>query len=187
MMLQINEIERLYNTCGTRLRPGEAIDQRQHALQCASLAQREGRSHELITAALLHDFGHLLVSYAEPLPDGADDGHEYAAIPFLRGLFPDAVLEPIRMHVQAKRYLCAMDPAYRAALPGGAKRSLLAQGGPFSASEAAQYIRRPFARDALALRRWDDQAMAPDANPPDWSHFRAALESARLPTPACAS
>lgn len=181
MVLHIDEITRLFETHGKACYQGEAIDQLQHALQCAHLAERAGAAPELVAAALLHDLGHLLAAYAERLPDGSDDGHHYTAIPYLRGLFPDAVLEPIRLHVDAKRYLCAVDSAHWSRLSPTARRSLALQGGPFSASEATLFIRRPHADGAVLIRRWDENAKDPLARPPNWSHFVPVLHQVRLP------
>jgi phosphonate degradation associated HDIG domain protein len=178
MALTLEEITELFETRGAAQYGGEAISQLQHALQCAHLAERSGASPELVAAALLHDLGHLLVQ-REPSKDaGVDDLHQFLALPFLRGVFPDAVLEPIRMHVDAKRYLCQADRLYQASLSPASQRSLTLQGGPFSGEEAAAFMAQAFAADAVALRRWDDLAKDPVAMPPDWAHYLAILEQA---------
>ncbi len=178
MALQIAEIIRLFHTQGAVQYGAEAINQQQHALQCAHLAEQAGASVELVVAALLHDLGHLLSLDMGTKKPGADDLHQYMAMPFLRGLFANAVLEPIRMHVDAKRYLCHVDTAYWASLSPVSQRSLEVQGGPFTAEEAAAFIVQPFAADAVALRRWDDLAKDPAAAPPDWLHYSALLQRA---------
>lgn len=176
MALTIDAIIDLYRTAGAARYGMEAINQEQHALQCALLAQEAGAGDELVAAALLHDLGHLLTA---DLPESAaekDDLHEYRAIPFLRGAFPDAVIEPIRMHVAAKRYLCLADPDYFDGLSPASRHSLQLQGGPFSDDEAAHFIMQPHARDAVQLRLWDDQAKSPTRATPGWHHFRRVLE-----------
>lgn len=183
MALSIEQIVRLYRTQGAARYGMEAINQEQHALQCALLAQEAGASPELVAAALLHDLGHLLAGH---LPEGAaakDDLHEYRCIPFLRGQFPEAVIEPIRMHVAAKRFLCAADPGYWAELSPASKRSLQLQGGIFSADEAAAFLAQPHAADAVDLRRWDDLAKSPTRITPGWSHFTGILERASCAAP----
>lgn len=178
MALTVEEITALFQTRGAAQYGGEAINQLQHALQCAHLAERASASSELVAAALLHDLGHMLVQ-REPAKDaGVDDLHQYLALPFLRGVFPDAVLEPIRMHVDAKRYLCQVDSRYQANLSPASQRSLALQGGPFSGEEAAAFMAQAFAAEAVALRRWDDQAKDPAAMPPDWAHYLGVLEQA---------
>jgi phosphonate degradation associated HDIG domain protein len=181
MALGIEQIVHLYRTAGAARYGMEAINQEQHALQCGLLAQQAGSSPQLVAAALLHDLGHLL---AESLPEeatGKDDLHEWRAIPFLRGAFPEAVIEPIRLHVAAKRYLCATDAGYWGQLSPASVRSLELQGGPFNAQDAAAFIAQPFAADAVALRRWDDLAKNPARTTPGWEHFGAVLAASSLP------
>ncbi|MFI5444187.1 phosphonate degradation HD-domain oxygenase [Polaromonas sp. UC242_47] len=180
MALQIAEITDLYQTQGAVQYGAEAISQQQHALQCAHLAEQAGASPALIAAALLHDLGHLMAPRTEARTAAIDDVHQYLAMPFLRGVFDEAVLAPIRLHVDAKRYLCQVDPHYAASLSPASQRSLALQGGPFSDDDAAVFIQQPFAADAVALRRWDDGAKDPAANPPAWAHYVAVLESARI-------
>lgn len=178
MALTLEEITELFETQGAVQYGSEAINQYQHALQCAHLAEQSGASVELVAAALLHDLGHLLAPRAPARAAGGDDLHQYLALPFLRGLFPEAVLEPVRMHVDAKRYLCHVDGRYRAALSPASQRSLVLQGGPFTSEEAEAFFAQPFAADAVALRRWDDLAKDPAATPPGWTHYLRVLEKA---------
>jgi phosphonate degradation associated HDIG domain protein len=180
MALSLDDISTLFIHAGAAQYGGEAITQLQHALQCAHLAELHGASEDLIAAALLHDLGHLL-AVGEPPQQAVeggpgDDRHQYAALPFLRSVFPDAVLEPIRLHVDAKRYLCCVDEAYWASLSPASKRSLQLQGGVFSSDESEAFINKPFAADAVALRRWDDLAKNPDTAPPQWPHYASVLE-----------
>lgn len=178
MILSIDEISHLYETRGAAWYVKEKVTHRQHATQCAWLAEKAASAPELVTAALLHDLGHLLASYAEQLPPDADDGHQYIPVPFLRGRFPDAVIEPIRLHVDATRYLCGIDSAYWARQSDSERRCLARQGGPFNEAESAAFLMRPFAADALRVRRWDDLAQDLNAKPPPWSHFARVLQRA---------
>ncbi|MES2536446.1 MAG: HD domain-containing protein [Pseudomonadota bacterium] len=145
---------------------GEAVTQLQHALQCATLAQAEGASVALVTAALLHDAGHLAIN-----SDDVSHPHAEMAAHLLGDLFHPHVTEPIRLHVDAKRYLCAVDPLYGAGLSRASRRSLEWQGGAFSPAEAEVFIASAFAGDAVRLRRWDDAAKVPGAVTADLDHF----------------
>jgi phosphonate degradation associated HDIG domain protein len=178
MALCIEQITHLFRTQGALQYGAEAINQERHALQCAHMAEQSGASSALVTAALLHDLGHLLPK-PSVVASGVDDLHQFLVIPFLRGLFTDAVLEPIRMHVDAKRYLCHVERPYWAGLSAASQSSLKSQGGPFSKAEAATFMTQPFALDAVALRRWDDLAKDPAAKTPPWAHYVAVLEKAR--------
>lgn len=178
MALTLDEITELFHANGAVQYGAEAVTQQQHALQSAHQAERAGASPALIAAALLHDLGHLLAPERLPGSRGGDDLHQFMALPFLRGVFPEAVLAPIRLHVDAKRYLCQAAPGYWAGLSPASKRSLVLQGGVFSAEEAAAFMEQAFAADAVALRRWDDRAKDPQATTPGWTHYAAVLQRA---------
>lgn len=174
MALTLDDIRTLFDRRGAEQYSGEPVTQLEHALQCAWLAEQAGAGDALVTAALLHDLGHLLNDQgASPTLRGIDDLHQFYALPFLRGLFADAVLEPIRWHVDAKRYLCATRPAYHAALSEDSRRSLVLQGGVFTAEQAQEFIARPHAAEAVQLRLWDDQAKVAGQATPPLAHFLA--------------
>jgi phosphonate degradation associated HDIG domain protein len=161
-MLQLNELLQLYRDRGQIQYGGEAVSQLEHALQCATLAEQAGASTELITACFFHDLGHLIHHLGEDVAlRGIDDRHEHRAIPVLAQFFPPAVTTPIGLHVDAKRYLCQVEPAYWASLSKVSQRSLALQGGMFTEQEAAEFIQAPYAEDAVKLRRWDDLAKVP--------------------------
>lgn len=169
---RLTEIKQLYTDKGQACYDGEAISQLDHALQCAMFAEAANQSSELITACLLHDLGHLLHNLGDHAADrGVDDCHERRAIPYLRSLFSVAVTEPIRLHVQAKRYLCATDSAYWSGLSAASRQSLQLQGGIFSDAEAQQFIAQPYSQDAVRLRCWDDQAKIVGLETLDFEHF----------------
>ena len=172
MALTLLDIECLFEERGGEQYSGEPVTQLQHALQTAAWGEAEGASDALVTAALLHDLGHLLHDLGEtPSLRGVDDVHQYRALPFLRGLFDVEVLNAIQLHVDAKRYLCATRPAYHAGLSGDSKRSLLLQGGVFSDKEAVRFIAQPGAQDAVSLRLWDDLAKDADKVTAPLTHF----------------
>lgn len=180
MALSLDDIARLFEARGDRLYSGEPVTQLEHALQSAQLAERAGAGDALITAVFLHDLGHLINDQGEtPTLRGVDDKHQYVALPFLRGLFGDEVLQPIRLHVDAKRYLCVHGDGtlsgaeYWAALSEDSKRSLELQGGMFGAAEAEAFIAQPFAADAVRLRRWDDLAKVAGTVTPPMSYYLA--------------
>ena len=180
-MISIGDIEQLFADRGGEQYAGEPVTQLEHALQCALLAQDGGADDELVTAALLHDLGHLLHDFGEtPSLRGVDDVHQYRALPFLRGLFSDGVIEPIKLHVDAKRYLCATRPGYFAALSDDSRRSLALQGGIFDTGQADAFIARRGAAEAVRLRVWDDQAKTAGLATPPLAHFLARARSCAL-------
>ena len=118
---------------------------------------------------------------------GIDDTHQYFALPFLRGLFPDAVLDAIALHVDAKRYLCHANAGYFAKLSEDSKRSLALQGGVFGAEQAAVFLEQPGARDAVMLRQWDDVAKQAERVTPSLAHFLDRAARCRLTREAAPS
>jgi len=142
---------------------GEPVTVLEHCLEAAHFACEANKSPALIAAALLHDVGHLLHKESEDVADhGIDTRHEELAHQMLSAHLPASVTEPIRLHVAAKRYLCFADPDYFAALSPSSVLSLRLQGGPMSAEEAAAFLSGPFAREAVTLRLWDDEAKIPE-------------------------
>jgi gamma-butyrobetaine dioxygenase len=159
---------------GRRAFYGEAVSITDHMLQTAHAAELNGAPPALVAAALLHDVAYVV---HDPLDDRAlDAAHPAIGARFLAVHFGPAVAEPVRLHVAAKRYLCAIEPEYRAALSAASFRTLQAQGGPFSQAEAGGFQALPYAHDAVRLRRWDDAAKVAGARIPDLEHYRPLLE-----------
>ena len=148
------------------------VNQRAHALQAALLAEQAGCSSALITAALLHDIGHMVHQLGEdPAAAGVDDRHEQLGYDFLQRYFGPEVTEPVRLHVAAKRYLCATEPDYFGRLSPDSVRSLALQGGPMSKAEVAAFNRLPQGAAAIQLRRFDEAAKVRDLATPPVEHF----------------
>jgi phosphonate degradation associated HDIG domain protein len=172
----VEEILELFADFGSRAYGGERVSQLDHALQSAWCAREDGAADPLVAAALLHDVGHLLAG-RYLAADGVDDVHELTGADYLRARFPAAVTEPIRLHVAAKRYLCAVEPSYAVALSEGSTLSLELQGGPMVPAEVAAFEAEPFSGDAVRLRRYDDDAKRPDATMPALAEYRPLLAS----------
>lgn len=174
----VDEIITMFKTRGHEAYVGEAVSQKEHALQSALLAESEMAPAPLITAALLHDIGHLITKLPEDCAQqGIDDKHEDLGWAWLRKHFGDDVTQPIRLHVDAKRFLCAREPGYHEGLSDASKLSLSLQGGPFAEDQAREFIDRPHAADAVRLRHWDDEAKIPGLPTPDLDHFRGYIEA----------
>jgi predicted HD phosphohydrolase len=176
-----DKISKIYEERGgERYMIEEPITQTQHAIQTALQVELMGGSKELQVAALLHDIGHL-VQYDAPLnpSDGKDDKHEVAGAGWLsvNGFGPD-VYEPVRWHVAAKRYLCAMKPEYKDDLTPASLKSLELQGGPMSAGDCVKFQNRRNFKEAVMLRSADDRGKSIDvASLPEFSSFRALVLS----------
>lgn len=184
MALTLSDVKELLTVQGENQYGGEAVSQLEHALQCAALAEQAGETAHTITAALLHDIGHLLARTGRiqesASTESGDDLHQYVALPFLRGLFSSAVLDPIRLHVDAKRYLCATDQSYWGTLSTASKNSLVMQGGVYTPPQAAEFEAQPFSHEAVRLRRYDDLAKTPEVVTPGLPHFLKIMHSVAL-------
>jgi len=161
---------------GNGLYFGEGVTELEHALQCAHLGERAGAADEIVAAALLHDLGHLLHDLPEDVAEhGIDARHEEGGARWLARYFGPAVVDPIRLHVAAKRYLCATRAGFFDALSPASQLSLQLQGGPFSDAEIQCFEREPGYRSAVAVRVWDDAAKVPGLKVPDLEHYRPRL------------
>lgn len=148
----VDEILELYETRGAEPY-GEDVSVAEHCLQCAAIARSEGAADSLVAAALLHDVGHLV----SPPDDGFGvHAHDRTGAEFLAAHFPAAVVDPVRLHVAAKRYRVALDPGYHAQLSAASRHTLAHQGGPMTPREVAEFEANPHHRDAVRLRAWDD-------------------------------
>jgi phosphonate degradation associated HDIG domain protein len=155
---------------------GEGVTQLDHALQCAALAADEGAGDALIAAALLHDYGHFFEGRGDVAErEGRDAQHEVHGARRLKRWFGPEVTGPIALHVAAKRYLCAAEPDYEAALSPASVLSLQLQGGRFTPSERRRFEQRRFAPEAVRLRRWDDAGKLVGRATPSLEDFRAVL------------
>ena len=168
-MTGIDAIAELFAGPGARDYLGEAVTIGEHMRQAGALAEAAGAGEPLVAAALLHDVGHLR--------HDTDARHGSGGARWLSQWFGPAVTEPVRLHVAAKRYLCATEPGYFGRLSPESVRTLALQGGPMTPEQAAAFEALPYARDAVAVRRWDDEAKDPSVTATPFAHFAPLLES----------
>lgn len=173
----VAEVLQLFAERGESAYGGEVVTQREHAIQAAYFARQAGASDSVVVAALLHDVGHLLHDLPDDAPEqGVDDLHEELAAKWLAERFGPDVVEPVRLHVQAKRYLCATVPGYYDALSEPSKISLRLQGGPMGPEETEAFRTLPYGEDAATLRRADDSAKIEDFPVPDVEDYIPSIE-----------
>lgn len=167
----VAEILQLYADYGSRAY-GESVSQTEHAVQSALHAQQGGASDELVAATLLHDIGHFLDTVNHEL---AEFHHDRTGADYLARYFDPAVSEPVRLHAEAKRYLCTTEPDYHDGLSASSKFSLTKQGGLMTTEEVALFERQPYFQSALRLRRWDDRGKESSLKVGDISLFQPLL------------
>lgn len=173
----IDTIRDIFERRGADSYLGEAVTMSAHMLQAAQLAEREGADEALIAAALLHDIGHYAGDFPEDyIEQGIDNRHQLAGARVLAPSFPAEVVEAVRLHVDAKRYLCAVDPSHHDQLSEASVQTLILQGGPMNPDEVAEFERNPHHRAAVRVRRWDDAAKVPGVTTPPLAHYLPLLE-----------
>ena len=155
---------------------GENVTMSQHMLQAAYLAEEEGASDELVAAALLHDIGHYTNEFPEDAQDrGIDNRHQISGAAVLAPFFPPAVTECVRQHVDAKRYLCAVDPEYFGRLSAASVLTLKLQGGPMDEDEVAAFRANPLLDSIVRVRIWDEGAKVAGRTTPSFAHYEPLL------------
>ncbi|MDE2293891.1 MAG: metal-dependent phosphohydrolase [Gammaproteobacteria bacterium] len=173
-----DEILAIYAARGAGAYFGECVSMREHGLQAAHFAEEAGAPATLVAAALLHDIGHLIVDVPNDLAAWTHDArHEDTGACWLAARFASGVSEPVRLHVAAKRYLCATNPAYFARLSPASVTTLELQGGPMSAAQARAFESHPHHRDAVRVRLWDDRGKVEGLKTRELGDYRGLLDS----------
>jgi phosphonate degradation associated HDIG domain protein len=181
-MSTYDEVLALFAERGADCYFGESVSTTQHCLQAAFFAQKAGASDALVLAALLHDIGHLIDRAPDDITEWTEDAHhEEIGGRWLARRFGPEVVEPVRLHVPAKRFLCATDPGYCAKLSSASVLTLKLQGGAMSAAEAAQFTALPFHRDAIRIRHWDDAGKISGLATRDLTDYSDMIERLSLP------
>jgi phosphonate degradation associated HDIG domain protein len=174
----IDEIRTLFGKRGTEAYFGERVSMKEHALQAAYFATQAKAPTELVVAALLHDVGHLLVDVPDDIEEWtADIHHEELGSRWLAMRFPREISESVRLHVPAKRYLCATDAHYFGMLSAASVHTLKLQGGPMAAHEIAAFESEPYFKQAVRVRHWDDLGKLAGLSTPSLEDYSPAIAS----------
>jgi phosphonate degradation associated HDIG domain protein len=171
------EVLALFQRRGDSAYFGEHVSMTEHSLQAAYFAREESAPDSLVLAALLHDVGHLVEEVPDELADWtADAHHEETGARWLASRFAPEVCAPVRLHVAAKRYLCTTDPNYVSMLSQSSVVTLQLQGGGMRPDEVLQFETQPCFREAIRLRRWDDQGKVAGLKTPALAEYRALMD-----------
>lgn len=174
----VDLIEDIFLRRGAESYLGERVTMAQHMLQTAQCAEEAGADSAQIVSALLHDIGHYKNEIPESsLAKGVNNFHEEAGANFLEEYFPASVVEPIRQHVAAKRYLCAVKADYFERLSAASVHTLDLQGGPMNEKEIEEFENNDYLDHCINLRYWDEEGKDPDREHPPFSYYRPLIDS----------
>ena len=174
----VNEIIENFRKHG-HLEYGERVNLEEHMLQTAVFAEEDGADELMVAAAVLHDYGHFIHGLDEDIADHGVDGlHEEVGADYLEAYFVPEVTEPIRLHVPAKRYLCAAKEGYLETLSPASVLSLEVQGGIYSQAEVKAFEAHPHYERAVQLRLYDDAGKVPEMKTPPIEYYRSVIEKA---------
>ena len=173
----VARVAEAFESEGARAYLGEPLTLAEHMLQAAALAEARGMDDEIIVAALLHDIGHLVTERgAFGMEDTEDRYHEETGAKVLQGCLPPVIVDCVRCHVAAKRYLCTRKPAYLRGLSRASLHSLSLQGGAMNEEEAAAFERIADIEKMLEVRRLDDAGKMPGRRTPGFRHFAPLVQ-----------
>jgi [1-hydroxy-2-(trimethylamino)ethyl]phosphonate dioxygenase len=176
-----DEVISIFERRGATAYFGERVSVTEHVLQAAYFAREESAQPALIVAALLHDIGHLIIEAPDDFDDWDSDArHEEVGARWLAQRLRPEVTEPVRLHVPAKRYLCATDHNYVAMLSHASVKTLKLQGGPMRPDELLQFETERYYKDALKVRGWDDQGKVAGLKTPGLAEYRALIQEFAL-------
>ena len=155
---------------------GEKVTIAEHMIQSAMVAEKTKSKESLICSSLLHDYGHFIVDDPDGLVKNNQDGkHEDIGYEYLKKFFKKDIVEPIKHHVLAKRYL-ARDRKYYNRLSEASKVSLKLQGGVLNNKEAKIFEKDEFFKDSIKLRKFDEAAKKIGVNIKDISEYKNLLK-----------
>ncbi len=167
----VEQILDAFAKCG-HLDYGENISMKEHMLQTAFLADENDEDNNVVVAALLHDFGHLICNMPNnTFDEGSDNYHEELGANALQDWFEDDIVDAVRLHVDAKRYLCAANPKYKDKLSKASITTMAIQGGPMNQREMLAFRRKKGHRIAIRIRTYDDLGKMPEMQRPGLEHY----------------
>ena len=159
---------------------GENVTIAEHMIQSAMIAEKSKSKDNLICSCLLHDYGHFIVDDPDELVRNSKDGkHEDIGYEYLKNFFKKDIVEPIKHHVMAKRYL-ARENKYYNKLSEASKLSLKLQGGVLNNKEALIFEKDEFFKDSIKLRKFDEAAKKIGVKIKNISEYKNLLESSLI-------
>ena len=159
---------------------GEKVTIAEHMIQSAMIAEKTKSKDTLICSCLLHDYGHFILDDPDELVREKKDGkHEDVGYEYLKKYFKEEIVETIKNHVLAKRYL-ARDQKYFNLLSPASITSLKLQGGLMSDDEAQTFEKNKYFKDSIKLRRFDEAAKNEGVKIKDIIEYKSLLQASLI-------
>ncbi len=149
----------------------------EHMIQSAMLAEKAKSKDDLVCSCLLHDYGHFIIENPDKLVENEKDGeHESIGYEYLKTFFNKEIVEPIKYHVLAKRYL-ARDKKYFNFLSEASKISLKLQGGILSDKESKEFEKKDYFKNSVLVRKFDEAAKKTAVKTKSIDEYKSLLSS----------
>ena len=156
---------------------GEKITISEHMIQSAMLAEKAKSNEDIVCSCLLHDYGHFIIEDPDKLVKNEKDGkHESIGYEYLKNFFNKEIVEPIKYHVLAKRYL-VRGKKYFNLLSEASKISLKLQGGPLNNKESKEFENKEYFNSAVLVRKFDEAAKKKDVKIKSIDNYKSLLNS----------
>jgi len=156
---------------------GEKLTISEHMIQSAMLAEKAKCNDNLVCSCLLHDYGHFIIKDPNSLVKNNKDGkHESIGYEYLKKFFNKEIVEPIKYHVLAKRYL-ARDKKYLSFLSVASKISLKLQGGILNSKESKEFKKKKYFKNSVLVRNFDEAAKKTNIKMKSIDNYKSLLKS----------
>ena len=156
---------------------GEKITISEHMIQSAMLAEKAKSNDDIVCSCLLHDYGHFIIEDPDKLVKNEKDGeHESIGYEYLKKFFKKEIVEPIKYHVLAKRYL-ARDKKYFNFLSEASITSLKLQGGVLNENESKEFEKKEYFKNSVLVRKFDEAAKKTDIKMKSIDDYKSLLNS----------
>ena len=156
---------------------GEKLTMSEHMIQSAMLAEKAKCNDNIVCSCLLHDYGHFIIEDPYTLVKNNTDGeHEIIGYEYLKKFFNKDIVEPIKYHVLAKRYL-ARNKKYFNFLSEASKISLKLQGGILNDVECKEFKKKKYFKNSILVRKFDEAAKKTNIKMKSIDNYKSLLKS----------
>ena len=122
-------------------------------------------------------YGHFIIEDPYALVKNNTDGeHEIIGYEYLKNFFNKDIVEPIKYHVLAKRYL-ARNKKYFNFLSEASKIRLKLQGGILNDVECKEFKKKKYFKNSILVRKFDEDAKKINIEMKSIDSYKSLLKS----------